>query len=287
MKKQYIFSLIGYFLLLISCSSQDNTEQDSDYYIVTNPPLLSDTEINDNPYTHDYESFDYEPFGYEPFDYEPFGYEPFGYEPFNYEPFEQIPFTIPLNIRSSVSQNDMENDFISEFDNIHRVTQFRPYHFWWYDEIFLWTDTYLSDFSIVEISVLDEAGGMRIFTERIIFEIDELLSTDVIIFNVALFHYLRPEIAIIFTDETGLENRIFIWLSMKDGDYHLGQGLIYSWHYFSQSEYLENYFNIEEPTEEDIYVIDESDNYTSNEDDYIFDIYESFPYEYLPYDSWV
>ena len=150
--------------------------------------------------------------------------------------------------------NAMVIDFVRVFENIHTGTFIfgANYHtadnWWGYDTIILWSDTVLRDFSFVVLNVWDEEDGMKIFTEATPFAIDKLLPTDVIVLNVSFFHYLRPQAAIIFTDESGLQNRMFILQDMSDSCIYYflwpaNPGQIVEWHEICTETYLDSLFS--------------------------------------------
>jgi len=56
-----------------------------------------------------------------------------------------------------------------------------------------------------------------IYTQEVIYEIDELLPGDAIVFSVAFSHYLLPHAGIGFTDSKGVHRRMFILESMRGG----------------------------------------------------------------------
>ena len=107
-----------------------------------------------------------------------------------------------------------------QFENIHRITyhQFETERH--YYSFIIWTDEPLRDFFFAS---LDVAGHywyddkLVIGTREVIFEIDELLPGDAIIFDVAFSHYFLPRAGVGFTDSNGANRRMFILESMRGG----------------------------------------------------------------------
>jgi len=142
------------------------------------------------------------------------------------------------------SNNDFEHDghdamvadFVYGFSNVYTVTFDTWLTSCWYDTIILWSDTSLSDFSIVSLNSMFYEEGLVINTLETLLAIDEMLPTYVVTLNVvdSLF-YANPRLAIIFTDDTGLENRMFILGSLQGGYcprfylHSVNEYLIYEW----------------------------------------------------------
>ena len=146
--------------------------------------------------------------------------------------------TPPINIHEIISpwdfyvefpytkHNAMVADFVRDFENVYTATYnihaSNPMMTDWhgYDTIILWSETPLRDFSFEIINFWEGDSvedGWTIRTEKTPIAIDVLLPTDVVVLNVGFAHYLRPQAAIIFTDESGLQSRMFIIQTMENG----------------------------------------------------------------------
>ena len=119
-------------------------------------------------------------------------------------------------------------EFVRDFEHVHTVTYIQ-FETNWRSTIILWSDIPLRDFSFVSLDVAghdwDEDVQLVINTREVLLTIDELLPTDAVVLNVAFAHYLLPHGAIIFTDEQGIQRRMFITESMRGGcfpAYNLG-----------------------------------------------------------------
>ena len=115
-------------------------------------------------------------------------------------------------------------EFVRDFENVHTVTYIQ----WetdWHSTLVLWPDVPLRDFSFVSLDVAGhewtDDGRLIINTREVIHTIDELLPTDAVVLNVAFAHYMLPHGAIIFTDEQGVRQRMFIWEDMRGGSFPL------------------------------------------------------------------
>ncbi|MCL2108747.1 MAG: leucine-rich repeat domain-containing protein, partial [Oscillospiraceae bacterium] len=86
-----------------------------------------------------------------------------------------------------------------------------------------WPDVILRDFAFVSLDVAghyyDENGQLIIGTQEILYTIDEFLPGEGFVLNVAFSHYLIPHGAIIFTDEQGAKQRMFIRQHTRGGCY--------------------------------------------------------------------
>ncbi|MDR0272909.1 MAG: hypothetical protein LBI27_06295, partial [Clostridiales bacterium] len=89
----------------------------------------------------------------------------------------------------------------------------------------LWTDTALRDFKVVTLDVAEHYWEndehLIIHTDEVLFEIDELQPTDLVVLHLYFPHYLLPHEAILYTDENGVQMRMFIHESMRGGCYPL------------------------------------------------------------------
>ena len=131
--------------------------------------------------------------------------------------------TPPMNMHEILGRQEhdaMVADFVRDFETIHTGIYIfgadHPSSDEWYDTIILWSDIPLRDFSFVILNVWDEDDGMRIFTEATPLVVDRLLPGEAIVLHVRFFHYLRPQAAIFFTDETGAHQRMFIRQDMSN-----------------------------------------------------------------------
>jgi len=118
--------------------------------------------------------------------------------------------------------------FVRDFENVYTVT-YAQFETSWLGTIILWTDSPLLNFSFVSLDVAghdwDENGQLVINTQEVLFAVPELLPTDAVVLNVTFAHYLLPHGAIIFTDEDGVQRRMFIHEDMRGGcfpSYRLG-----------------------------------------------------------------
>jgi hypothetical protein len=119
------------------------------------------------------------------------------------------------------------------FENVRTVT-YTQRETDWYGTIILWPDSHtpLRNFSVVSLDVAghdwDENGQLIIDTQEVLLYVPILrhLQLDAVVLNVAFSHYLLPHGAIIFTDELGVQWRMFIVECMRGGCcpiFHLGQ----------------------------------------------------------------
>ena len=154
---------------------------------------------------------------------------PYCGEHYVHEPLRQP--TPPLNIHEIDFPREEREAGIAEilrnFENVHKVT-YTQFETNWYSTIVLWTDIPLRDFSFVSLDVAGhywrEDRELIIDTREVLLTVDVLLPGDAVVLNVAFSHYLLPHGAIIFTDEHGVQQRMFIIESMRGGCfpiYHL------------------------------------------------------------------
>jgi len=125
----------------------------------------------------------------------------------------------PLNIIPfSCRTFDLDGDntyfvyeFIELFENLHEVT----FHHWdsgWNPLTVIWTDTAVRDLSLVALRLNNTDIGMQPYftTRETLLTIDEFLPGEAIIANLLFAHYLIPSVGLIFTDENGVQRRMFI-----------------------------------------------------------------------------
>jgi hypothetical protein len=111
-------------------------------------------------------------------------------------------------------------EFIHCFENVYTVTYNWPLSpLDLYDTIVLWPyDSSLLNFSIVTLNSMFYEEGLIISTLETLFTIDELSLDNAVVLNIdtGFIHYMYPRAAIIFTNEAGLQSRMFIELNMND-----------------------------------------------------------------------
>jgi hypothetical protein len=111
-------------------------------------------------------------------------------------------------------------EFVSDFENVREIT-YQQFETDFYSTIILWADSPLRDFSFVTLDVAghywEDDARLVIGTRDELLVIDYLPTTDAVVLNVAFAHYLIPHAAIIFTDEQGSRQRMFIQESMRGG----------------------------------------------------------------------
>lgn len=103
------------------------------------------------------------------------------------------------------------HEFIGSFEYLHEVT----FHHWdggSNHPTVIWTDTIVRDLSLVELGMNNTDIGMQPYfvARETLITIDELLPGDAIIANLLFSHYLMPSVGLIFTDENGVQRRMFI-----------------------------------------------------------------------------
>jgi len=118
--------------------------------------------------------------------------------------------TPPLNIE----ENGIDTEFLNTFETIHAVTHL-AWETDWYSTLAFWSDVPLFDFSFVSLCLeVDDdpyrAAFYTFYTTEVLFAIDKLMPSDVIVMDVSLSHYLIPEVGFMFTDENNLHVRMFL-----------------------------------------------------------------------------
>ena len=127
--------------------------------------------------------------------------------------FPIIVQTPPINMQDS----DVNAEFLDDFETVHTYTYIQ----WdteWYSTLAFWPDAPVRDFKFVSLNF--DAGDERMYfyTREVLLTVDELLPTDVVVLNVAFFHYLIPRGGIVFTDDSGEQRRMLITdVSMRGG----------------------------------------------------------------------
>jgi hypothetical protein len=132
--------------------------------------------------------------------------------------------TPPLGIREPFELGATPQQFqksLYQFETIYRIT-YHQFETEWYGYSFvIWADEPLQDFFFASLDVAGhywyDDRQLVINTQEIIYEIDELLPGDAIVFSVAFLHYLLPHAGVGFTDSTGVSRRMFISESMRGG----------------------------------------------------------------------
>ena len=118
--------------------------------------------------------------------------------------------------------NYVDSRFLYNFENVYEFT-YTDWETDFYTSIVIWPDSYVYNFSFVALDYNgefynDEYTGV-LSTATVVGTIDAISPNDVVILNVAFSHYLRPHGGIIFSDENGVETRLFILENMIGGHY--------------------------------------------------------------------
>ena len=208
--RRYVIKIITLFviLFLVACASSSG----SDSYLETDA-FVAINETEQYVLESQYEIGDYEADLYE--------LCPYCGSHYVHELLRQP--TPPINIRE-VEPFGLATHFLYQFEALHTVTylQFETAQ---PSEIAIWTDIPVFDFSFVSLDVAghywDDYGQLIINTYEVLLTIPTLLPTDAVVLNLAFAHYLLPHGAIIFTDEAGVQWRMFIIESMKGGCFPL------------------------------------------------------------------
>ena len=111
-------------------------------------------------------------------------------------------------------------DFLDQFKNIHRIDyhQFETKHTNY--SFVIWTDEPIRDFFFASLDVAGHDwydGRLVIGTLEVIFEIEELLPGDAVLFSVSFSHYLLPHGGVGFVDYGDTYVRMFIMERMRGG----------------------------------------------------------------------
>jgi len=125
---------------------------------------------------------------------------------------QMLTSTPPLNI-SNVDPFGTGTHFTYQFETVHTVT----YLEWEADrpsKMAIWSDEPLYDFSFVSVH---HNAICCAYVGEIVFNIDKLYPTDVVVLTVAFSHYLYPRGGIIFTDASGMRHHMFLSKNMVDG----------------------------------------------------------------------
>jgi len=127
--------------------------------------------------------------------------------------------TPPVGIRDVVEPFGVGAHWLYQFDTIHTFTylQFETEH---PHQIALWADAPLFDFSFVSLDVAGHDwvdGSLIINTREVLFTVPALQPGDAVVLHLAFAHYLLPHGAIVFTDEWGVQWRMFLHESMRGG----------------------------------------------------------------------
>jgi hypothetical protein len=127
-----------------------------------------------------------------------------------------------LNIREPLERGTTREQFhesLDQFETIHRII-YHPFETLEYSFV-IWTDEPLRNFYFASLDVAGhywyEDRQLVIDTQEVLFEIDELLPGDAVVFSIAFPHYLLPHGGIGFTDSSGTHRRMFIIVSMRGG----------------------------------------------------------------------
>ena len=113
--------------------------------------------------------------------------------------------TPPLNIE----ERGIDAEFLSEFENVHTFT-YLQWEGYWYSTLAFWPDEPLRDFSFLSLDLNSNGERQAFHTREVLLNVEELLPSDVVVLNVLFVHYLIPRGGIVFTDESGVQRRMFI-----------------------------------------------------------------------------
>ncbi|MCL2387386.1 MAG: M15 family metallopeptidase [Defluviitaleaceae bacterium] len=126
------------------------------------------------------------------------------------------PTTPPIMIEESPTE-----EFLSQFENIYNFTHIECIccqHDGRYDQIIIWTEAPIRDFSFVSLGHTWLLGPMYYFyTAETLFTINNFAQGDAFLLNVNFFHYLIPRGGLVFTDENGNRRHMLIQESMEGG----------------------------------------------------------------------
>jgi len=133
--------------------------------------------------------------------------------------------TPPLNLREGYEVGD---GFLEDFARVHEASYFQfELDGWEGNRLYFWTDEPLRDVRFVSLNFdLDWLDGedeydtqTRYSVFNVILALDSLQVNEVVALNVAFAHYLLPHGGVIFTDQDGNEQRMFLLESMRGGCY--------------------------------------------------------------------
>jgi len=118
--------------------------------------------------------------------------------------------TPPMNFREP---HEFDRRFLGRFTNIHEATLIQ-----WETEpgepFLIWSEEPIFDFYFV---ALDFTGDLEFSTREVVLYIDEIAAGEAVLITAVFEHYLIPRGGIIFTDQKGIEHRMFITESMRGG----------------------------------------------------------------------
>jgi len=128
----------------------------------------------------------------------------------------EIQLEWPLVESSEAAHVETVDAFLNDFDTVHTVTYIQ----WdteWYASLVIWSDEPLRNVSFLSLGFDYAEERPYFYTRAELLTVDELLPNDALLLNVAFEHYLVPRGGLIFTDENGVERRMFISESMRGG----------------------------------------------------------------------
>ena len=128
--------------------------------------------------------------------------------------------TPPLNLREGYEVGD---GFLESFARVHEAYYFQfELDGWEGNRLYFWADEPLRDVRFVSLAFDYEEGNYmqaRFFVHNVIISLDSLQPNEAVALNIAFAHYLFPHGGVIFTDQSGSEQRMFLLESMQGGCY--------------------------------------------------------------------
>jgi hypothetical protein len=117
--------------------------------------------------------------------------------------------TPPINIRE---QWEVDDDFLSQFENVHKVTYLQR-ETDWSATLIIWADEPIRDFSFVSLDNHADYYPVR----QVLFTVENLPPTDAVVLTLAFVHYFHPHGGIAFTNADGTRHTMFFVESMEGG----------------------------------------------------------------------
>jgi hypothetical protein len=154
-------------------------------------------------------------------------------------------YMLPFNWHALPLISQYKSEFLNSFETAHEFT-YRQYETDWHHTLIIWTDTPLSNFSFVTLGfedIYDSDDRSYFYIIDTLFTLELFQPTDVIVLNVAFSHYLIPHGGLIFTDENGVQRRMFISENMElessiECIFHRFVLLPHNEHYFSDWDWF-------------------------------------------------
>ena len=108
------------------------------------------------------------------------------------------------------------NTFLSDFETVHTASCIQ-----WdteqYSSLVVWTDVPLRNVSFLSLGYGYTKDQEYFYTKETLLTVDELLPRDALLLNVAFLSDIFPGGGLVFTDESGVEKRMFISESLRGG----------------------------------------------------------------------